>query len=370
MKILVLPLLVSLVCSGCALRKASPVESYDALSGLAHADQVKNLAAAVSERLVARYPQSLIYVEDTQGNGMFGDALRYALGRNNVLAMRKDMANLSVIYVLGELSPGTGYLNLRFSDGTAMAQSFALQPLPGVTPVSPAVPAVYKPVMNGPLPEEQAAESLPVSAVPSFLPSYPREESPQPIPAIGHQNRPLREAVLRNLPYGWKYTIPDASRRKIRVSWPEDAFWRTSIGMAAEQAGCRADFDEEARRVRIVTVADMSATQTAPSAEAPAAPVSAVLNELADRKPFSPPIGTEWELAPGSLEAQLRDWCAKADWQLLWKADHDIRLQAHSIMRGDFEKAVTEVFQALHTQGNSLRATLYKTNSVLEIKDN
>lgn len=370
-----------LLFSGCALHYPAP-ESYDTLSAV-HADQVKSLAAAVSERISARYPQRLVYVAESRGDGMFGDALRYALGRNNALAMNREMADLSVIYALGELD-GDGYLNLRFSDGAAMAQSFAMQPsvadVPSAGPSSAYSPAVYQvpPRKTGALPTQTTVPeiteaSLALSALPS--PESPSKE--ETLPNTGGQNQPLRLAVLSHLPPTWKYTIPDVSKREIRVSWPEDASWRTAISMAAEQAGCRAEFDEDARRVRVVTAADAPATRTVPLGEAPVVPEAAVQRELANMSifataaaPFSPTIETEWKLAPGSLEAQLREWCAKADWQLLWKAEHDIRLQAHSIMRGNFETAVTGVFQALHVQGNSLRATFYKTNSVLEIKDN
>lgn len=388
---LVFPLLAVLACSGCVSHRSSPMESYDELSGLGHAEQVRNLAAAVSERISIRYPQALIYVEDPEGNGMFGDALRYALGRNHALAMRKEMANISVMYALGELNPGTGYLNLQFSDGTAMAQSFSVsQPvseeiLPLEAPRSTYQQAAWR--------TEESWSAAPVQ--PALLSTVPQtQQPPHPVnpvlqtssthsPAsaalpLGNQNRPLREAVLHNLQRGWKYTIPDERKREIRVSWPEDASWRKSISVAAEQAGCRAEFDEAARRVRIVTVSATPGHARIVEAPSDAPASSEVQRELASMKTFrtvkpevfSPPAETEWELSPGSLEEQLREWCAKAGWQLLWKAEHDIRLQAHSVMRGDFEKAVTGVFQALHTQGNSLRATLYKTNSVLEIKDN
>ena len=395
MKRLVFPLLAVLACSGCVSHRSSPMESYDELSGLGHAEQVRNLAAAVSERISIRYPQALVYVEDPEGNGMFGDALRYALGRNHALAMRKEMANISVMYALGELNPGTGYLNLQFSDGTAMAQSFSVSqpvsedilPLEAPRPVQRAAwrttenwsfsPPAEPHVRPAVLPSVTAQ----VQPYQQANPALQTESAPSPAPAAlppGNQNRPLREAVLHNLQRGWKYTIPDERKREIRVSWPEDASWRKSISVAAEQAGCRAEFDEAARRVRIVTVSATPGHARVVEASSDAPASSEVQRELASMKTFrtvkpevfSPPAETEWELSPGSLEEQLREWCAKADWQLLWKAEHDIRLQAHSVMRADFEKAVTGVFQALHTQGNSLRATLYKTNSVLEIKDN
>ena len=395
MKRLVFPLLAVLACSGCVSHRSSPMESYDELSGLGHAEQVRNLAAAVSERISIRYPQALVYVEDPEGNGMFGDALRYALGRNHALAMRKEMANISVMYALGELNPGTGYLNLQFSDGTAMAQSFSVSqpvsedilPLEAPRPVQRAAwrttenrsfsPPAEPHVRPAVLPSVTAQ----VQPYQQANPALQTESAPSPAPAAlppGNQNRPLREAVLHNLQRGWKYTIPDERKREIRVSWPEDASWRKSISVAAEQAGCRAEFDEAARRVRIGTVSATPGHARVVEASSDAPASSEVQRELASMKTFrtvkpevfSPPAETEWELSPGSLEEQLREWCAKADWQLLWKAEHDIRLQAHSVMRGDFEKAVTGVFQALHTQGNSLRATLYKTNSVLEIKDN
>src|SRR5699024_6199391 len=117
------------------------------------------------------------YVAESRGDGMFGDALRYALGRNNALAMNREMADLSVIYALGELD-GDGYLNLRFSDGAAMAQSFAMQPsvadVPSAGPSSAYSPAVYQvpSKKTGALPTpatvpEITEASLALSALPS-----------------------------------------------------------------------------------------------------------------------------------------------------------------------------------------------------------
>ncbi len=395
MKRLLLSLLPTLL-TGCVLRQSPALESYDAL-GPEHAGQIRELASAVSERISVRYPQELVYVDEPRGRGMFGDVLRYALGQSNALAIREELAGVSLVYALGELSPGQGYLNLRFSDGTAMAQSFALDTPEPTSPAiaggertTVAVTPLGAPTEKGTENQAMSGAQTPLASASSlaFDSKEERELPPSPLPAptTGGQNRPLRLAVLSRLPPAWKYTIPDASKREIRVSWPEGYGWRESIEFAAGQAGCRAEFDELARRVTIRTAnvplpAEAVAVAAISSSPAPATdenppvvsaalatlPVSSVGPKLTALS--STPADT-WELRPGSLETQLGEWCASAGWQLLWKADHDILLQAHSIQHGEFERAVTDVFHALHIQGNSLRATLYKTNSVLEIKDN
>ena len=182
MKRLVFPLLAVLACSGCVSHRSSPMESYDELSGLGHAEQVRNLAAAVSERISIRYPQALVYVEDPEGNGMFGDALRYALGRNHALAMRKEMANISVMYALGELNPGTGYLNLQFSDGTAMAQSFSVS-----QPVSEDILP-----LEAPRPVQRAAWRTTENW--SFSPPAEPHVRPAVLPSVTAQVQPYQQA--------------------------------------------------------------------------------------------------------------------------------------------------------------------------------
>ena len=379
-----------LLFSGCALHYPAP-ESYDTLSAV-HADQVKSLAAAVSERISARYPQRLVYVAESRGDGMFGDALRYARGRNNALAMNREMADLSVIYALGELD-GDGYLNLRFSDGAAMAQSFAMQPsvadVPSAGPSSAYSPAVYQvpPRKTGALPTQTTVPeiteaSLALSALPS--PESPSKE--ETLPNTGGQNQPLRLAVLSHLPPTWKYTIPDVSKREIRVSWPEDASWRTAISMAAEQAGCRAEFDEDARRVRVVTIsATLPASSVAPAIPNNAEDGQAVPAALADAhiaatpvmpdEPESPlvlspmPAPDEWSLSPGSLCAQLQTWADRGGYQLVWKASHDLNMEVRANFRGGFLEALRQLFQGLHKSGNALRVTIYTANHVIEIAE-
>lgn len=403
-----LPIMIVLACSGCVLRASPPMESYDELSEPDLAEQVKDLASAVSERISIRYPQALVYVEDPQGNGMFGDALRYALGRGNALALRKETAHVSLVYALGELAPGTGYLNIRFSDGTAMAQSFALE---HGEPALPLTAARLEPEKSLTPKGKDSESALETSAL-------PLSPSPKPQNLI-----PLSRGVLTVLPARWKYTIPDVPKRSVQVEKVDHLPWRESIQRMAEDAGCSANFDEAARRVTIRARADQSSavamtppvsfpsvatgsadsqhplesavppvTDSLSSEEAESVQAAPVVSAALASLPVSPaqssagppaetpaasslstyvspPVAAVWELKPGSLASQLETWSIRAGFQLIWKAPHDLEMEAHSVFRGEFQDVVSRLFQGLHKSGNALRVTIYTANNVIEVAE-
>ena len=77
----------------------------------------------------------------------------------------------------------------------------------------------------------------------------------------------------------------------------------------------------------------------------------------------------EWQLSQGSLRTQLDVWASRASYQLVWNADTDLDMQSRATFRGNFVAAITQLFEGLHAAGFPLRATLYPSNSVLEVSD-
>ncbi|MGE4538401.1 MAG: TcpQ domain-containing protein [Desulfovibrio sp.] len=85
--------------------------------------------------------------------------------------------------------------------------------------------------------------------------------------------------------------------------------------------------------------------------------------------PPAPPA-PNWNIAPGSLHAQLEHWAMRAHYQLIWKATHDFELEARADFEGDFETVIKQLFAGLHRGGHALRVTLYRGNNVLEVAEN
>jgi hypothetical protein len=64
--------------------------------------------------------------------------------------------------------------------------------------------------------------------------------------------------------------------------------------------------------------------------------------------PVQPYRPTRWQVAPGALlRPTLEQWSRAAGWQLVWRYDGDVRVEAGAGWRGSFEHAVKEVMQAL-----------------------
>lgn len=357
-----------LIMSGCAV-SAVP-GSYDDLStapGYTH--QVQALAEAVADNLERSYQGRGIALVQSE-SGMFGDALSYAL-------QSRSLANpqgVELHYSLGNMD-GMGFLAVQLADGTAFSQSFSLMyELPPASGLSSGFALISEPILP------------PVEEVPT-----------------GQQQSILRLAVLKSLPSGWRYTIPDTSKREVSVSWPVELDaqnrWRDRISYQADQAGCEARFDDVARRVTVATLPETSrsASTAVPSATpsvAPASPaVTQALNEVAlpaatalpvspapvpslhspvlSMEVFSAPVSsTVWTIKPGSLHDQLQAWAEQAGYQFIWKANVDLDMEVLANFPGSFEEAVNKLFMGLHRSNRQpLRATLFKANQVFEVSD-
>lgn len=86
--------------------------------------------------------------------------------------------------------------------------------------------------------------------------------------------------------------------------------------------------------------------------------------------PILPPVHQQpkvWILKQGSLMNQLDEWAKGENWQLIWKSDYDLELNASATFTGSFIDAVTKVFGSLQKKNNGLRANLYKQNKVIEV---
>ena len=79
------------------------------------------------------------------------------------------------------------------------------------------------------------------------------------------------------------------------------------------------------------------------------------------------PQSKVWVLKQGSLMNQLDEWAKGENWQLIWKSDYDLELNASATCTGNFIDAGSKVFNSLQKKNNGLRVNLYKQNKVIEV---
>lgn len=364
-------LMIAVLVSGCAVR-ASTGASTDGFGNQYQGD-VRYLADAAAEALEQCYPPAHTSVLLFRVPGQSGEQLESSLRRRGyaVTLNPESRATTRIKYaadILPEWQRPIGYACIQTDDG----QNFSFvrhlhDDLPSATYIA------VSPVMAEPLsplagPEEKMT---------------PKEESSalteQPESRIA-----LRMAVLNNLPRDWKYTIPNADKRMASVPLVTSGSWRERISTMAEAANCRASFDEEARRVSLLDILPAPAPESAQRVEhgPENSAVSAALYEihpkpaelpadgdaLSNEPLFSPLPEEAWELMPGSLYEQLREWTNRAGYQLIWKSDEDLRMEVPVNFSGDFETAIQSLFHGLHKAGNPYRVTLY-SNNVLEVTE-
>ena len=366
-------LISAVLASGCALRTSTDA-STDGFGNQYQGD-VRSLADAAAEALEAHYPPAHTSVLLLRVSGQFGEQLESSLRRRGyAVTLNPESRATARIRYAADILPNTlsdewqqptGYASIQTDDG----QNFSF-----VRRLHDDEPQFAAYVDKLPPLEPPLAEAL--SPLPGREENVtPQEESPLASGTGAGPQVMLRRGVLNNLPWDWKYTIPNADKRTVMVLLPQEGNWRERISTLAEAANCRVSFDEEARRVSLLDAGPVPApepVQTAAKDGPKNSVVSAALHEIhpepAGEPLFSPAPQESWELVPGSLYEQLRGWTDRAGYQLIWKPDEDLRMEASVSFSGDFETAVQSLFLGLHKAGNPYRVTLY-SNNVLEVTE-
>lgn len=418
---LVSMLLILTLLPGCALLRVPETgQSVDGL-GTRYGGDAAGLARTAADELASRYAPAHTEFSLSKAPGVFGDNLEHELRRKGFAVGDDVPGTVRVSYAVDELRGDVrpvAYARIQISDGRDGQDGHAFSLVRHLGMPVPAAPVdvTAATLSVSKLPEESLTPKGKDSESALETPALPLSPSPKPQNLI-----PLSRGVLTVLPARWKYTIPDVPKRSVQVEKAAHLPWRESIQRMAEDAGCTASFDEAARRVTIRAGADQSsavamtppvsvpsvATGSADSQHPlePAAPpvtsslppedtkraapvVSAALASLpvspaqSSVTPpaetpaasslstyVSPPVAAVWELKPGSLASQLETWSIRAGFQLIWKAPHDLEMEAHSVFRGEFQDAVSRLFQGLHKSGNALRVTIYTANNVIEVAE-
>lgn len=318
MKAGLLTLLTLTALCGCAVRGASLDGTYDGLSGNYPGD-AQLFAEQAAQELAKRYPVGQTTLNLVSVPGQFGISFEQELRQKGFAVTAQSGTGTRIGYILDEIQEEnipTGYLKLRTTDGTDIAllrplKGVAVQPKAIPAPKKSAPPAKEKPdtavsaplksqiSATGEVPPPAPASSSLASKPSSILQDMPKPEATsQNIRPKGHQNMLFPKAVLTVLPYDWKYTIPDQDKRSRRVSWPKNAPWREAIQSMADEAGCKAQFDERAKRVTLV-----AAETTASSPVSTPVKVSALHPALLEKQAPSPAVNPEsGALSPASSQ--------------------------------------------------------------------
>lgn len=88
-----------------------------------------------------------------------------------------------------------------------------------------------------------------------------------------------------------------------------------------------------------------------------------------DNEQVESPLNENWSITPGGLRAQLKRWANRAEYALIWKANHDFEMESHATFRDTFPRAVKRLFSRMHTNGNSLRVTIYQANKHIVVRE-
>lgn len=83
------------------------------------------------------------------------------------------------------------------------------------------------------------------------------------------------------------------------------------------------------------------------------------------------PVLERWEIAAsdGTLRRALGKWAVRSGWQLVWDASVDVPVTANATFIGNFNTAVTQLFQSLSAADVNLSAVLYSGNRVLRVTE-
>ncbi|NDV26920.1 TcpQ domain-containing protein [Desulfovibrio sp. JC010] len=88
-----------------------------------------------------------------------------------------------------------------------------------------------------------------------------------------------------------------------------------------------------------------------------------------DAEQVESPLNENWSIVPGGLRDQLKRWAGRAEYTLVWKANHDFEMQSHATFRDTFPRAVKRLFSRMHANGNSLRVTIYQANKNIVVSE-
>lgn len=236
--------------TGCAFQSTDG-GTHDSISQR-YPEIVRGMADTAAMELIHQYSPEKTALTLNKASGLFGETLETRLRSKGFALLPPETPGIQISYVLdilsGEATP-TAYLRMHTSDGCQFSVIRRLQDSSASTP-----------------------EKASVTSTPLTAPAVPAPH------VTGNQNALLPKAVLTSLPYDWRYQIPDAEKRALRVSWPKNVPWREAIRGMATEAGCTAQFDESARRVTLVAADTRRPILTASTASvsAPVAPVSAL----------------------------------------------------------------------------------------------
>ena len=348
--------------SGCAAHGPQIGNSYESLDKN-YAPQMAYLATEVSQELALQYPGKLIYVDATHKEGSFAYHLRKALASRNALAITPPMADVSLRYAMEEFASDMGYLNMRFNDGQIKSKTFYLIPKTTYQLAAP-VPEITeapKPVSF----DTTSVKETPISANPIVETEEVKPEAPVIAAALKDVAPKTPAQELQKISSHTVREGDSAASIARQYGIPFKTFCNANGGIEKCELIKPGQVLNFPYPISVPSSKPVESASTGHSAPVPVMQPASNLSSLPEEKGIVP----AWRLSPGSLRNQLQSWSAKAGYQLVWKTDLDLDMNASATFYGDITEALSQLFDGLHNTGHALTVTIYKGNHVIEVGD-
>lgn len=184
-------------------------------------------------------------------------------------------------------------------------------------------------------------------------------------PAAGFGREvPLPIALKMLLPADWQLQLHEAAPGAA-LSWQSGQDWLEVLETLAPAQCIQVNWPQRSIRVyakeragtgrRTADAAGPDSPDTGPDTGAPERQTQKTLRV--------------WKLQnKHSLREILARWSEQANWQLVWDAHNDYRIEAHSSYVGDYRDAVAQLLEDLAQSGLPLGAEFYTGNRVLRVR--
>ena len=239
--------------------------------------------------------------------------------------------------------------------------------------------------------------------------------SPTPIPGADGHFLPLESAIHTIAPMGWSVHLGPYISPSLPVTWHKGP-WTDSLQRLVSGEGMCASVDWGNRTVSIqasasllvgtsndapivpgaeqqaktsalleTTKSEKTTRSTANSSNfhwgkaepdaakatmhTPAGGITLSATSILANKPVKPIAFTPtWSLAKGTLIAtELKQWARQSGWTVVWQVPEDWQVPNTTTFSGDFQKAVSQVIQALSANGANVHAVFHTANNTVVI---
>lgn len=366
-----------LFLSGCATRSTT-VMGDDSYDGVSHEFDTENLAINAAIELLHRYPPGHTTLALARVPGAFGEKFEACLRDNGFAVAASNGSGIRVGYILDMIvdeNTPTGYLQINISDGERFS---IVRKLSNIVSVEDTTPSQLVPVKLLEKPVETELQQLDRMIV-----EVPIKPWPQQPKEVKRQSQNAYTKTGKTWPVHTEASAANVAKRNdvsvqnfcdwndiepseiLHVGTPV-YLWQPKLTLThvflpeSKPEALQASSTQVSSPVNILTSKTLS-EQVIPQKKKTENSISE-----STLPPISEPL-KNWSLRKGGLQDQLGVWAERADYQLVWNAEHDYYMEIEATFKGSFLTAMQKLVSGLNAKGNPLRAKLYESNKVLEI---